>query len=272
MLTVSGLYIYPIKSLGGIAVNSALVTSRGLEHDRRFMLIDENNCFLTQRAFPQMALLQPAFANTELFVYNKKNPAEKITIPTLSPSAAKITVTIWDDTCEAQLFDKPVNEWFSRMLDIRCRLVYMPDTTNRIVDTRYAKNNEVTSFSDAYPILLIGQASLDDLNERLAIPLPMNRFRPNIVFAGGDPFYEDQLRHFSIGGIAFSGVKPCARCVLTTIDQDDATTAKEPLKTLAKYRFKNNKILFGQNLVHEGDGIIKIGDTIDIKQLQPAAI
>jgi hypothetical protein len=120
----------------------------------------------------------------------------------------------------------------------------------------------ITSFADAYPFMMIGQASLDDLNSRLAEPLPMDRFRPNIVFTGGGPFEEDLLANFTIGNIHFYGVKLCARCIIPTIDQNTGVKRKEPLKTLASYRAKNNKIYFGQNLVHKGDGVIAVGDQL----------
>lgn len=272
MLTVSELYIYPVKSLGGIRLNTAAVTNRGLQYDRRLMLVDENNVFLTQREHAAMALLQPAITNDGFCIHHKKNIISPLFIPHQPSGNEFVSVTVWDDTCKAQLYDIAVNNWFSQLLGLTCKLVYMPDTTNRDVDGRYAFNKEITSFADGYPMLLIGQSSLDDLNTRLAEPIPMNRFRPNIVFAGGGAFLEDQLQAFTINGIDFSGVKPCARCVMTTIDQDTMSRSKEPLKTLATYRLKNNKILFGQNLLHKGDGVITIGDKIEIKEYQAAAI
>jgi hypothetical protein len=140
----------------------------------------------------------------------------------------------------------------------------MPDTTRRSVDGRYAFNKEIVSFADGFPILLIGQASLDDLNKRLLIPLPMDRFRPNIVFTGGLPYQEDEFNHFQIAGISFFGVKRCARCVITTIDQDTIAQGKEPLRTLNEYRKMNNKIYFGQNLLFLGSGAVSLGDPISL--------
>jgi uncharacterized protein len=271
MLEVSELYIYPIKSLGGIPVTSAKVTDRGFQFDRRWMLVDNNNCFLSQREFPQMALLQVELNDDSLFVQHKAKQSESIRVPVLSDPRPLVTVQVWSDKCKAEIVDPVLDEWFSDMLSIRCRLVHMPDLTNRRVDTRYASNKEITSLSDGYPFLIIGQSSLDDLNSRLPNPLPMNRFRPNIVFAGGAPFYEDHMKHFSINNIDFYGVKLCARCVITTIDQDTATKSREPLKTLSSYRQKNNKIYFGQNLLHRGQGEVKIGDTIITHEVQKTA-
>ncbi len=143
----------------------------------------------------------------------------------------------------------------------------MPDETARATDPRYTLEKSITSFSDAYPFLMIGQSSLDDLNSRLDEQLPMNRFRPNIVFTGGMPFEEDMMNTFTIGDVTFHGVKLCDRCIMTTINQDTAVKNKEPLKTLARYRFKNNKILFGQNLVHDSLGEIAIDDEIRVSEV-----
>jgi hypothetical protein len=159
---------------------------------------------------------------------------------------------------------KEADRWFTSVLGVNCRLVYMPDDSNRPVDPRYAPAGAITSFSDAYPFLVIGQGSLDDLNRRLAEPLPVNRFRSNIVFTGGQPFEEDRMGHFIIGNINFYGVKLCDRCPIPTIDQNSAVRGKEPLTILAGYRRKDNKILFGQNLVHNGSGKISVGDCIQV--------
>ncbi|HRI21171.1 MAG TPA: MOSC domain-containing protein [Panacibacter sp.] len=270
MLTVSELFIYPVKSLGGFAVPAAVVTDRGLQHDRRWMLVDEQNNFLTQREFAEMALLQVTLTVNGLQVRHKIN-GDVINIPAAPQTNEIAAVKIWDDECIAQFVNAGADEWFSDMLSTKCRLVYMPDSTKRKVDESYATNNEITSLSDGYPLLIIGQASLADLNSRLAEPLPINRFRPNIVFTGGAAFEEDSLKHFTINHINFYGVKPCARCPIPTIDQGNATKSKEPLKTLATYRMKNNKVYFGQNLLHNGEGIINVGDKIIIHQLNEPA-
>jgi len=262
MLTISSLYIYPIKSLGGISLTNALVTDRGLKYDRRWMLVDEQNRFLTQREHPQMALFKVQIESDGLLVTHPINGS--VTIPFQQNDKIKQEIAIWDDTCTGVFASTELDTWFSEAMGIKCRLVHMPDETRREVDQRYAQPGMITSFSDAYPFLLIGQRSLDDLNSRLAEPLPMDRFRPNIVFTGGHPFEEDLMNHIKIAGINFYGAKLCARCVLTTINQKTAVKAKEPLKTLASYRLKNKKILFGQNLVHEGTGVINVGDTLNV--------
>ena len=262
MLQISGLYIYPIKSMPGIAVNEARVTEKGFEHDRRWMLVDENHLFISQREAPQMTQLLVSIENDGLHI-NHKTKKDSIVIPFHTPPlGGRGVVTIWDDTCEAEFVSNEADEWFTAMLGINCRLVYMPDDCKRMVDQRYAPEDKVISFSDAYPFMMLGQSSLDDLNSRLTEALPMDRFRPNIVFTGGGPFEEDLLGDFTIRDIHFYGVKLCARCIIPTINQQDASKGKEPLTTLASYRQKNNKIYFGQNLVHKGEGIITVSDQL----------
>jgi uncharacterized protein len=266
MLTVSELYIYPIKSLGGIALNKASLIERGFEYDRRWMLVDANNQFLTQREVNAMAFLKVQLTEQGLLITNISKPGEELAVPFEPTVEGTEMVDVWSSRCRAQRVSDEADAWFSKQLGFAAKLFYMPDATHRYVDGRYAHNKEITSFTDGYPLLLIGQASLDDLNSRLETPLPMNRFRPNIVFTGGTPFQEDYLKYFEINGITFFGVKPCARCVMTTINQQTAEKAKEPLKTLSTYRLKNKKILFGQNLLHQATGIISIGDTITIHE------
>jgi len=252
--------------MGGIALKNARVTDRGFAYDRRWMLVDESNLFISQREVAEMALMDVAIEKDGLRVtYRPQNSS--IIIPFESQTHEFVEVTIWDDTCTGQFVGYEADQWFSKMLGMNCRLVYMADNSHRITDQRYAPENSITSFSDAYPFLLIGQASLDELNTRLDEPLPMNRFRPNIVFTGGEPFAEDMMHSFTIGDVLFYGVKLCARCNIPTIDQTTAKSGKEPLKTLARYRFKNNKIMFGQNLIHEGTGEIAVGDELRVLKL-----
>lgn len=265
MLSVSQLFIYPVKSLAGIALNSANVTDRGLQYDRRFMLIDENNCFLTQRKFPEMALLRTVIENSSLLVFHKNFTEEKLILPLVPEmDSTTLLVKIWDDDCEAQLISDEADNWLSERLKFSCRLVYMPELTKRKVDAKYALDNDITSFADGYPVMIIGQESLDNLNRRLTEKIPMNRFRPSIVFTGGKAFEEDTFEHFRIKEVNFYGVKLSARCVIATTNQDTAVTGKEPLKTLSGYRMKNNKIYFGQNLLVKGIGRISTGDQIEI--------
>ena len=260
---ISQLFIYPVKSLGGIAVQEALVTSRGLQHDRRWMLINNKNRFLTQRSNAQLALFQLELTADGFKVVYLPTTSTEI-IPFKPQINEELTVHIWNDECRATLVSYNLNEWFSKILNAEVRLVYMSDDSIRSVDDQYAGPGHITSFADDYPMLLIGQSSLDDLNMRLAKLVPMNRFRPNMVIDGVEPYLEDKMQHFTAAGIDFYGIKPCARCVMTTIDQQTASAGIEPLKTMARYRKANKKIYFGQNLVHLGSGILKVGDEIAI--------
>lgn len=266
MLQISGLYVYPIKSMAGISVNRAQVTDRGFEYDRRWMLVDENNTFISQREVSEMALMDIVILDVGLQVTYRADNSH-VLIPFQPGTNEFAEVTIWDDICTGQFAGAEIDGWFSKKLNINCRLVYMPDGTKRITDQRYAPDNSITSFSDGYPFLIIGQASLDDLNNRLEKPIPMNRFRPNIVFTGGEPYSEDMMHTIEIGNIQFQGVKLCARCPIPTIDQQTLERGKEPLKTLARYRFKNNKIMFGQNLVHNRTGPIVVGNELKVLKL-----
>ncbi len=264
-LIIQDLYIYPIKSLGGVRLTEAKVEERGFEHDRRWMLIDENGQFISQRTFPNMALLRVEIGTDSLSVYHISNPSELIHISFAEEGEEISSVTVWDDDMPARLVNSQIDEWFSNALGMKVRLVKMPLSTERKVDPKYALNGESVSFADGMPYLLIGQESLADLNEKLEIPVPMNRFRPNIVFSGGKAFAEDSWSKIQIGELDFQVVNPCARCVMTTVDQDTGTKAAEPLKTLATYRKVGKKVLFGQNVIALSSGIINVGDKLKLQ-------
>lgn len=261
--------IYPIKSLKGVSLNEARTENRGLELDRRWMLVDERNKFLTQREIPKMATLEVGIKEGELKISDQK---KEIFIPFKPKTNELLKVEIWASKCRALVYENEINNWFSQVLETKCKLVLMPKETKRIVNPIYAvkKFQDVVSFADGYPFLMIGESSLDDLNSRLEKKLPMNRFRPNFVFNGSASFSEDKWKKIKIGNTVFHIVKPCARCVITTIDQDKGIfDGKEPLKTLAEYRTKKksseNKILFGQNLIAENAGeILKLNDEIEV--------
>ncbi len=272
MYTISQLFIYPIKSLGGIELPAAQLTDRGFQYDRRWMLVDEHNNFLTQREYAVMSLLQTAIENNELIIYHKNDITDKVAVPLHPLPNQTSKVKVWDDECDAQYVSESADEWFSKKLLMPCRLVYMPDAEKRKVDERYAQNNEITSFSDGYPLLMIGQASLDDLNSRLSEPLPMNRFRPNIVFTGGGPYDEDIMEHIVVNEIDLYGVKLCSRCTVTTIDQVNALKTKEPLKTFAQYRTMDNKVYFGQNILFKQKGTMQAGDAIRVIKTKPRVL
>jgi uncharacterized protein len=266
-MVLSQIWIYPVKGLAGISVESAEVQLRGLAYDRRWMLTDETGVFLSQRELPMLALLGTAIEPPFLTVFSRKNPEQRIQIPLTAPAAGSPTrrVEVWGDPVDAHSCGAAIDEWFSQITGHFVHLVYMSDEGRRPVDQRFAPPGQLVSFADGFPLLLIGQASLDDLNSRLAEPLPMNRFRPNLVFTGAEPYAEDNLRDFFIGDVPLRGVKPCARCIVTTTNQDTGERGAEPLKTLAQYRLQGNKILFGQNVIwtgQEAGAVVRVGDRV----------
>ncbi|MDH3267470.1 MAG: MOSC domain-containing protein [Ignavibacteria bacterium] len=260
---LSKINIYPIKSLSGISLQSAGVEERGLKHDRRLMLVDESNRFITQRPYPQMALIKVERKDNLLTVLHKQNKLSPLTIQALPYDEKEVSVQIWKDNVPALKYNNDVNDWFTEAIGIKCSLVYMPNTTKRNTNPDYAKN-KIVSFADGYPFLIIGQSSLDDLNLRMEVPLPMNRFRTNFVFTGGKPFEEDEWKKIKIGEIVFEVLKPCARCVITTTNQETAERLHEPLLTLSKYRKIDNKVMFGQNMVSDRNGKVAIESRIEV--------
>lgn len=291
-MTISELRIYPIKSLGGISLTEAVVEKKGFRHDRRFMLVSPEGQFITQRTNHHMALIDVAIAETAgrgdvLRVWHRAQPDNVLEIPLSLPDQTnasvddqnKMLVSIWDSQhVPAIVVSDEADRWFSRVLDIPCRLVFMPETTYREVEPNYAQPDDqgrlpAVSFADGYPYLLIGQASLDALNRRLPTNEPiidMIRFRPNIVVAGSLPNEEDTWHQFQIDDVVFYGVKPCARCVLTTINPVTGQKGKEPLRTLSTYRQWKHKILFGQNVCSDPatSGTIRVGQSVTVVSRQ----
>jgi len=254
------LHVYPIKSAAGLAPREWDVGALGFAYDRRWMVVDGSGRMLTQRTHPRLGQIRPLVGDTTLRVETQGMPPLELPLEP-GPSVA-LPVTIWDDRCTATWTGEPAARWFSDVLETACSLVHIAEANARPVDPDYAPAGHRVGFADAFPFLLVSEASLADLNSRLATPLPMNRFRPNLVIAGVVPFGEDDIGPFSIGGIRFTPVKPCDRCVVTTTDQTTGERGVEPLRTLATYRRSNGKVLFGQNVVHAGTGRLRVGDAL----------
>lgn len=283
---VSAINIYPIKSLKGISVRSAMVEQRGLSLDRRWMLTTPEGKFITQRELPKMATITVAVRSDGLLASNADHG--EILVPFAQDGAARISVTVWQSVCDGLTYNSLVNEWFSDVIGTDCRLVYMPDNSLRSVNKRFNGGEDIVSFADGYPLMILGEASLDDLNEKISesadngigMRLPMNRFRPNLVITGAPPFAEDSWKRIRIGDAVFRSTKPCERCVITTVEQSlGEFDGKEPLATLAKYRMAKdvisdtleslgvgpNAVLFGQNLIGETHGTaINLGDPVTV--------
>jgi uncharacterized protein YcbX len=262
-LRLTALNIYPIKSTRGIALAESAVDGFGLRYDRRWMVVDASSQFLSQRSHPRLALVVSSIQGDRLRVDGPGMPT--LDIP-LNPSPAVATrVAVWDDICPASWVGESAAEWFCEFLECACSLVHMADGVVRPADPIFAPPGSRVSFADGFPFLLISEESLADLNRRLPEALPMNRFRPNLVIAGGEPYDEDRWTRLEIGGIRFQVVKPCGRCVVTTTDQTTGERGKEPLRTLATYRKRDGEVMFGQNVVHEGRGRLRVGDPVVIK-------
>jgi len=260
-LRVSALYRYPVKSLAGEAFSSLEVGARGPELDRHWMVVDADGRFITQRQQPRMCLVQARIDHDQALWLAAPGMPE---IRVGERLAERLEVRVWDDLLPASAAGPAADRWLSEFLSLPCRLVSMPDDVARPVDPDYADPADQVGFADGFPFLLISQASLDDLNSRLESPLPMLRFRPNLVVSGCDPYAEDSWRRLRIGDLEFQIAKPCSRCIIPTIDPTTAQRSAEPLHTLKGYRRRDNKIYFGQNLVHRGSGRLAVGMPVEV--------
>lgn len=265
MPTLSRIFIYPIKSLAGIEVKQWQVTQTGLKYDRKWMLADDHQQFLSQRRLPKMALLKTQIIDQQLII---SAPGQENLVLDLNPAETELTreVTVWGDKCQAQEVNQQASQWFRDYLQFPCTLVYQPKKHIRTVDQKYAQSNDQTSFSDGFPFLIVSEASLALLNQQMSLTLSMRRFRPNLVIKDCTAYAEDRWRKISIGGILFRLPKPCARCAIPQIDPDTAISDKEPLRTMAKTRKWNNEVFFGQNALHDDLGTLQVGDTVIINE------
>lgn len=273
MPTLSALNVYPVKGLKGIALAEARCTPRGLEHDRRWMVVDEQGEFLSQREHPRMATV---WTDLDPGVLSLSAPDRDAVVVPIDPDApATMRVRVWDSVVDAAPVQGEAHEWLSDYLGMACRLVYMPESSRRHSNPIHAGEGREVGFADGYAYLLAGEASLADLNGRLAAKghpaLPMNRFRANLVVAGADPFAEDRWGEIRIGEAVFRTAKPCGRCQVTTTDQSTGEVrGPEPLATLATYRESAQfGVMFGMNLVTVRPGRVKLGDAVEAGQGNP---
>ncbi len=261
-VALSRLYVYPIKSCAGISLESAELCATGLRHDRRWMLVDETGEFMSQRAHPRMALISTHLSDEHLTAAAPGMP--DLAIPLRQENGNPIEVNVWGDPNRGMLVGEEADRWFAEFLRFPCRLVRKPDDDLRLVDSRYAKSGDQVGFADGFAFLLISEASLEDLNGRLDDPLPMNRFRPNFVVRGCNPYAEDEWGRVRIGDVPFRVAEACPRCAITTTDQETGTRGKEPLRTLATYRKFDGEVFFGRNLIHDDLGTVRVGDSVEV--------
>ena len=265
MISLSNLTYYPIKACRGFDLTESNVERMGLEHDRRMMVVTPEGEFLTQREYPRLALVTPTLKNDSATLSAPNFDSIHFNI---QKSGTPWLVNIWKAK-GVHAIDQgdETAQWFSDWLDTSVRLVHLADGFQRKLNPEYAINtDDHTGFADGYPILIISEESLQDLNLRLDSPLPMNRFRPNIVVKGGEPFAEDTWKRIKIGEIEMALVKPCPRCVVTTIDKETLEKNKEPLKTLGEYRKHELGAIFGMNVIPLNSGRLERGMSVEIIQ------
>jgi uncharacterized protein len=261
-MVLSQIFIYPIKSARGIAVNETPVDISGPLQDRRWMLVDSEGLFLSQRRLPKMTLLSPRFEGNDLVVEAPDMPP--LVIRRWSGEGDWIPVRLWQDQLQLPHPNRSYSEWFSSYLGQTCRLVHLPPTVVRGVEPPYDNPNWRVSLADGYPLLLVTQASLDLLNERLPAPVTMERFRPNLVITGAAAHEEDGWPYLRIGNVEMAIVKPCARCSIVLVDPNTGGRSLEPLQTLARYRRKPQKVLFAQNALITTPGLLRTGLSVEV--------
>jgi len=261
--TLSEIILYPVKSLAGISVSQWPVIKTGLLYDRKWMLVDSEGQFLSQRKLPRMALIKTAL--TDKYLILSADGREDLLIPLHQTDGEIIRSTVWENTDDALHVSKAADQWLNQFLHTDCYLVYQPDEAIRPVDPDYGIATDSVAFSDGFPFLVVSENSLATLNQDMQLNLTMARFRPNLVISGCEGYAEDHWREITIGSIDFRLPKPCSRCSVPAIDPETAETGKEPLRTLNRTRKWQNKVYFGQNAIHNQSGILAVGDSVLVK-------
>ena len=256
---VKEIYIYPIKSLAGISCQEAFAEEMGFENDRRWMLINAENVHVTQREYPILSQFYPQISDGKITI---KFEDYKHEFSVNEYIDQPIDSKVWEDKSEVVEVNKASSEWFSERLGFQCKLVKIIKSGDRKHESSALKETFNVSLADGYPYLLIGTESLDFLNEKLEHTITVLRFRPNIVISSQNAHEEDDFDTFKIGEVQFKNIKPCGRCIMVNNDPQKGIVKKEPLKTLSKYRKKDNLVFFGTNIVSLNSGLIKVGDEI----------
>ena len=264
MATLSGIHIYPVKSCAAVSLRHATVEARGLDGDRRWMIVDAEGRFITGREQPRLTLVRARLVESGLMLSAPGRPEILVTRPDAEQTRAPVTV--WGSEVRALPAAAQANDWISGFLGMPATLVYQDAGAHRPIGSPRVRPGDEVSFADAYPMLLISEASLAGLNQRVGRELSMLRFRPNLVVSGTSAHAEDEWKRMRIGAVEFDVVKPCARCKFTTIDPETAERDPrgEPLRTLATYRRVGSEVMFGQYLVARSGGGLRIGDTVEV--------
>ncbi len=263
-VSVTGLFLYPVKSCAGIAIERGYIGRYGMKNDRRWMIVTSEGRYISQREEHRLALIRPSIGDHDELSLDAPGMLPITISSTATREPAVREVTVHRDRCLAADEGDEAAAWLSEFLRMGCRLVRAAEGFDRHASRRSGSRPIDISFTDAYPFLLIGEESLEELCSRLEAPVPMNRFRPNIVVRGAGPYAEDGWLKLRIGSMEFTAIKGCARCVITTVDQLTAVAGKEPLQTLARYRKTDEGAMFGQYLAHESQGTIALADAVTI--------
>ncbi|MGB0713334.1 MAG: MOSC domain-containing protein [Gammaproteobacteria bacterium] len=264
-MKLSRLQVFPVKSLAGHQPPAWDLGPRGLVHDRHWMVVRPDGRFLTQRQLASMGRVGTHLAGDRLTL--SRDGQLEIEVP--ETATRRVSVTVWRDQVEAEDLGDECADWLERAIGEPCRLVRFPTDERRPVDPAFALETDHTGFADAFPLLLVSEASLLDLNARMpdedwSLDELILRFRPNLVVSGTEPYAEDDWNTIRIGELHFRVVKPCSRCAITTLDPHTGAKGKEPLKTLASYRRWDGEVFMGQNLLHDGPGTLKVGMDVEI--------
>lgn len=262
-MEVTGLFIYPIKSIGGISLSECDLDRFGLQWDRRWMLVDDQNKFITQREDARLAQIKSQLEN-DGFRLNAPGMTE-LFLPFKEKAQGELEVRLFGLPSPATLLAQVYGDWFSAFLGKPTRLVFMADHQRRLVDSHFAKNQQTVAFSDGFPLLLISEDSLADFNRFLDVPIGHERFRPNIVIRGVEPYAEDQWKKIKIGDQIMDVVKPCSRCVIPSIDPETTKKNRSVIDALVEQRKGDDgKVYFGQNLLHQSKGRLSVGMSVDV--------
>jgi uncharacterized protein YcbX len=270
---LASVHIYPLKGCRAVDLDQAVVEPWGLAGDRRWLLVDPEGQFLTQREHPALARLVVGYGHgADITVASDGCRPLSVAAPGGRPELLKVTV--WRSTVLAAAAGPEADAWFSGYLGRPVRLIWLDDPTRRAVDPDFGADGDVVSFADGFPLLLTTTGSLDQLGEWLTAagdqPVPMNRFRPNVVVSGSEPWAEDRWRRIRIGAVSFRVAKPCGRCIVTTTDQTTGERGRQPLRMLARHRRFGKTLVFGQNLIPDSPGLIRVGDPFEVTEYAPS--
>lgn len=257
---LAAIYRYPLKSAQGHSVEEAVMDRFGIAGDRRWMMVDASGRFCSQRSLPKMALLQAEPLKDGLRLRFGNEACE---VATPDPRKERVIASVWEDTVVAPLADAACNAWLSERFGQTVRLVHYPDDALRGVEPGYAPPSQLVNFADGFPLLILTEASLEALNQRLPVPVPMDRFRPNLVLRGATPHAEDRWKSLRIGSAKVSLVKPCSRCAIPSIDQKTGERDPHINRVLAEYRRRDGMIFFGMNAIADSGSVFRVGDTVE---------